>query len=319
VAHEADPAARGARLREAADLHWKRRNDPVAAIPFLQQAADLAPEDSVLRRELATVLIAGGRLDEAATALRAVIAGYGTRRPKDRALAHFELAKVTLALGDRSTAVSELDLALKIDPANPEILQTLARLALEEGQLDRAARNYRALLLVMRKPRDEAGPAAVSRAEVLFDLREIARLQGDDERASEYLESAFEAARESAEEARAPALGDARAQELGSPRPRARDARLTGAEGAQAAALYDELSSLYEEHLGRPEEALEARLRVLGLSTPTVARLEAARELARRAPARWIATSRRGPLRRASRRRGARDRSLPRARPDLRA
>ncbi|MEO7332153.1 MAG: tetratricopeptide repeat protein, partial [Minicystis sp.] len=148
VAHEADPVARGARLREAAELHWKRRGDPVAAIPFLQQAADLAPDDSALRRELSTVLIAGGRLEEAATALRVVIAAYGTRRPKDRALAHFELARVTLANGDRAVAVSELDLALKIDPANPEILQTLARLALEEGQLDRAARNYRALLLV---------------------------------------------------------------------------------------------------------------------------------------------------------------------------
>ena len=54
VASEADPVARGARLREAAELHWKRRGDPVAAIPFLQQAADLAPEDSALRRELST-------------------------------------------------------------------------------------------------------------------------------------------------------------------------------------------------------------------------------------------------------------------------
>ncbi len=282
VAHEADPVARGARLREAADLHWKRRNDPVAAIPFLQQAADLAPEDSALRRELATVLIAGGRMEEAATALRAVIAAYGTRRPKDRALAHFELARVTLATGDRPVAVSELDLALKIDPANPEILQTLARLALEEGQLDRAARNYRALLLVMRKPRDEAGPAAVSRAEVLFDLREIARMQGDDERAAEYLESAFEAARESPEEGER-LLSAMRARKSYDLLARALETRIEGALGAQAAALYDELSSLYEQHLGRPEEAFDARLRVLGLSTPTAARLAAARDLALRA------------------------------------
>jgi tetratricopeptide (TPR) repeat protein len=282
VASEADPVARGARLREAAELHWKRRGDPVAAIPFLQQAADLAPEDSALRRELSTVLIAGGRLEEAATALRAVIAAYGTRRPKDRALAHFELARVTLATGDRAVAVSELDLALKIDPANPEILQTLARLALEEGQLDRAARNYRALLLVMRKPRDEAGPAAVSRAEVLFDLREIARLQGDEERAAEYLESAFEAARESAEEGER-LLSAMRARKSYDLLARALETRLTSAAGAEAASLWDELSSLYEEHLGRPEEAFDARLRVLGLSTPTAARLAAARDLALRA------------------------------------
>src|SRR6185436_14803765 len=105
---------------------------------------------------------ATGDLEQAAAALRAMLAAYGTRRPKERAVVHFELAQVSLARGDRPRALAELDAALKIDPAHPEGLQALARLSFEEGQLDRAARTYRALLLVVKRPRgDEPGPNEV--------------------------------------------------------------------------------------------------------------------------------------------------------------
>ena len=277
--------ARAALLCEAAAIHVDRRDDPAAAVPLLNEASTLTPDDGILRRRLASALIASGRLEEAAAALRMLLAGYGTRRPKERGLVHYELARVSLAAGDRATAVTELDLALRIDPAQPEILHLQARLALEEGQLERAARTYRALLLVVKRPREERGPGGVSRAELLFELCEIAQMQGDPERSAEYLESAFETARETAPEAER-LLAALRSRKRHDVLARALEAKLaTGPTGASAAALLEELAGLYDEHLGRASEAVDARLRALIVAPPTPARLDGARELAARAGA----------------------------------
>ncbi len=274
--------ARAALLCEAAAIHVDHRDDPASAVPLLHEASTLTPDEGNLRRRLASALIASGRLDEAATALRVLLAGYGTRRPKERGLVHYELARVSLAAGDRAAAVAELELALRIDPAQPEILHLQARLALEEGQLERAARTYRALLLVVKRPREERGPGGVSRAELLFELCEIAQLQGDPERSAEYLESAFETARETVPEAER-LLAALRTRKRHDVLARALEAKLaTGPAGAAAASLLDELAGLYDEHLGRAAEALDARLRVLAVAPPTAARLDAARELAAR-------------------------------------
>ena len=115
--------------------------DPAAAVPLLEQARELAPDELAPKLALSSALAAAGRLDEASRSLAAIIEGYGGRRPKERALVHFYLARVSLAAGDRARALGELDVALRIDPAHPEILHALARLAFEENQLDRANRH----------------------------------------------------------------------------------------------------------------------------------------------------------------------------------
>ncbi len=280
-----DRAARAARLREAAEIYLVRDGDAAAAIPLLEQAAELLPEDAAVHLRLASARRATGDLDQAAATLRALLAAYGARRPKERAVVHFELAQVSLAKGDRTRAVAELDAALRIDPAHPEILHTLARLSFEEGQLERAARTYRALLLVVRRPRGEDGPALneVSRAEVLFELCEIARLRGEPERAAEQLESAFEAARESEGE-RDRLLAALRARGRHDLLARALEARLAeGLPPELAASIQEELASIYEAHLGRTAEALDARLAGLLLAPPSPEALLRALELARRA------------------------------------
>ncbi|AUX46360.1 hypothetical protein SOCE26_078660 [Sorangium cellulosum] len=303
AARAEDAPARLALLREAADLHLTRGGSPAAAIPLFDEAISLAPDDLSLRLARSRALSAAGRSEDATAQLRAIIADFGSRRPKERALVHYELARVALATGDRARAMAEFDLALRIDPAHPDALHGLAGLALEDGQLDRAHRAYRALLLVARRPRDDAeGPggrrstmpprsslgrlpaASFSRAEVLLALGEIARRQGAPEREVEYVESAFEAARESeAEHEKLLAALRARGQhELLA---RALEARLAGpalepTDGAAEA--LGELASLYEGPLGRPEPALTARLRALDLTPGSGPAHDAALELARR-------------------------------------
>jgi len=105
------------------------------------------------------------------------------------------MAKLELRAGDRPRALVELDAATRIDPANPEILRALAELARDDGQLERAERSFRALLVVLRKD------AGIARSEVFLELAAIARRQDDEGRAGELLESAFEAAARSTSEA----------------------------------------------------------------------------------------------------------------------
>jgi golgin subfamily B member 1 len=278
AARGGDPRARAGRLREAADIYLTHQRDAARAVPLLEQAAQLVPEDTTLRRELAAALNAAGRRADAATVLSTLIASYGTRRPKDRALVHYELAKV-LAPTDRSRAAAELDLALRIDPAHPEILAMLARISMEDGQLDRAARTYRALLLIVRKPREEG--LGLGRAEVFLELGEISKLQGDAGRAAEYLESAFESARESPEESER-LLVVLRRRGSHEMLARALEAKLAAAEGALAAPILDELAALYDERLSRSSDALDARLRAFALAPPAPEAVSSALDIAAR-------------------------------------
>ena len=107
---------------------------------------------------------------------------------------HYHLARLDLMAGERAQAVSELEAATRIDPANADILRTLAELARDDGQFERAERSYRALLAVVRRQDEPDESAPIVRTEVLLELSEIARRQGEGERADEILESALEAA-----------------------------------------------------------------------------------------------------------------------------
>jgi tetratricopeptide (TPR) repeat protein len=289
-----DGAARAGKLREAAELYLGRARDPGAAVPLLAQAAALTPDDPAILLKLASARRAQGDHEGAAATLRDVIAAYGNRRPKERALVHFELAQVALGKNERARALGELDAALRIDPAHPQILQAMARLSFEEGQLERASRTYRALLMVVRRPRGaEAEPGSaddVSRAEVLFELSEIARLRGENERAAEQLESAFEAAREGEGE-RERLLAALRSRGRHEVLARALSARLPEVSGAAAAVILEELGDLYEAHLGRAADALEARLAALALAPPSDEALSRALALAAREGQieRWVA------------------------------
>lgn len=267
--HTENVAQRTKLLREAADLHVTKRNDPQSAVPLLEQAAALTPDDRAIKLTLCDALSAAGRIEEASAVLRQIIDAYGARRPKDRAVVHHYLARVYLASGDRSSALSELDVALKIDPTHPEILLAVARLSFDEGQYDRSQRTYRSLLMMVRRLRDEQSSPAVTRTEVLHALAEIAEKQGEHERAVEHIESAFEAARENAEECDrlAKALrGKSSHKHLA----RALELRMEISGSEVPLGAISELAALYEQHLDKPAGALDLWLKTIELR-PTLA------------------------------------------------
>jgi tetratricopeptide (TPR) repeat protein len=275
--HAPDKATRLSRLREAAELYRARCNDPAAAVPLLERASDLDPEDRTIRMSLGDALGASGRFEEARSLLRALIDGFAGRRPKERAPVHYHLARLDLALGDRARALVELDQATKIDPANPEILRALAELARDDGQLERAERSYRALLAVLRR-HDDTQEGSILRAEVLLELSGIADRQGQTDRAKEILESALEIATENDVEGRR-LEKRLREREDWATLVRALEARLARAD--DAAALAD-LASVLDDKLGRKDDALRARLRAIALSPISAELHDAALALARR-------------------------------------
>ncbi|HEU4534138.1 MAG TPA: tetratricopeptide repeat protein, partial [Polyangiaceae bacterium] len=114
-------------------------------------------------------------------------ASYGGKRSKELASVHHRLANAYLAEGEREKALAELDSAYKIDPSSVRILKDLGELASATGDLERAQKTYRALLL---QKLDATAP--ITKAEVFYHLGEILHRQGDKPKAILMLERAVE-------------------------------------------------------------------------------------------------------------------------------
>ncbi len=184
-------------LVRAARVHRDKRGEPGAAVPLLEQATQIGPEDVELRLELSDSLSRAGSHAEASAVLRDQIDRYGARRPKERAMVHHALACELLALGEKNGALEELRAASRIDPTRAEVLNMTAKLSMDLGDLDAAEKTFRALLLVLGRG---TATSDLSRVEALLDLSEIALRRDDAVRASEYVESAFEIALETDQE-----------------------------------------------------------------------------------------------------------------------
>jgi tetratricopeptide (TPR) repeat protein len=174
-------------LKAAADIHLTRRQDPSAAIPVLERAAELVPHDRDLLLALCDAYSSAGRGREAAQVLERVIASFGNRRTKELALYHHRLARALSTLGDKEVALAQLDLAFKIDPGSVSVLKDLGLLAFETNDLDRAQKTFRALLLQRLEP-----SVGISKGEVFYYLGEISAKQGDKARAMQMFERALE-------------------------------------------------------------------------------------------------------------------------------
>ena len=200
AARSADARERLLLLVRSAHVHRDRRDDPAAAVPRFEQAAQIEQDDIDLRLELADALSRADRHAQAATVLREQINRYGARRPKERAVVHHALARELLALGDKIEALEELRAASRIDPARAGVLQLTAKLSMDLDDLDAAEKTFRALLLVIGRG---ISTPDLSRVEALLDLSEIALRRNDSVRSGEYVESAFEIASESDQETEA--------------------------------------------------------------------------------------------------------------------
>jgi tetratricopeptide (TPR) repeat protein len=174
-------------LKAAAEIYLVRMHAPSRAIPVLERAAELVPQDRELLLSLCDAYNASSRGREAAQVLEKVIASFGNRRTKELALYHHRLGRALAQLGDRDVALAQLDMAFKIDPGSVGVLRDLGVLAFEANDLDRAQKTFRALLL---QRLDSA--SGISKGEVFYYLGEISAKQGDRAKALQMFERAIE-------------------------------------------------------------------------------------------------------------------------------
>jgi tetratricopeptide (TPR) repeat protein len=174
-------------LKAAADIYLTRQHSPDLAIPVLERAARLVPQDRELLLQLCDAYNASQRGREAAQVLEKVIASFGNRRTKELALYHHRLGRALAQLGDRDIALTQLDMAFKIDPGSVGVLRDLGVLAFEANDLDRAQKTFRALLLQRLDP-----ASGISKGEVFYYLGEISAKQGDRAKALQMFERAVE-------------------------------------------------------------------------------------------------------------------------------
>jgi tetratricopeptide (TPR) repeat protein len=185
-----------ARASEVAEIYM--RLDAIErAVPVLERAVRLVPQHEGLGLALADGLRRAGRYDEAREQLTRLVELAGWRRTRKRAVLHQRLAEIARAQGDTTRALAELEQASSMDVSSPAILTELGEVAEAAGDLERAERAYRALLV---QARDEGGaPADAARSplaltEILLRLYGLARKRGNTAEADELLDSALAAA-----------------------------------------------------------------------------------------------------------------------------
>lgn len=275
-------AHRRTAAREAAAIYVDKMKQPERAIPALQAALALDPTDKELRTQLAVGLRVSGKLVEARATLNDLINEYGRRRSADRAVLHVELARVARAEDKLDEAINEMDQAAKMDAGNAEIQKEMAELCRLAGQLDKAERTYRSLLLLVRRQPPGDNEAETGQSEVLFELHKLAAQRGDSEQANELLESAIDAGGQSDAEVRRLRRSLVAHNEgkilLGVLESRLRANAIPANQAYLLADMADVLVSL-ERH----DDALDAVLRAMSLAPTTFTLHAKARTLAKAA------------------------------------
>jgi tetratricopeptide (TPR) repeat protein len=183
----ADAKAKVAQYRSLAEIARDKLRDPGRAAAYMEQASALAPEDREILGALVDLYNESGRQSDAVPILERIIASYGTRRSKDLAQWQHRLGRAFEAMGDTAAALTQYDAAFKIDLTSAPILRDLGLLCLKTGDLERAQKTFRALLL----QRLDAS-AGITKADVYYYLGETLSRQNDAPKAIGMLERALE-------------------------------------------------------------------------------------------------------------------------------
>ena len=179
-------ADRVALLRRISDIHRDRLADPGTAANYLERAVELDGSDRGALVPLCDLYVAAGREADAVPLLQQIIESFGKRRSKELAAYHHRLGQALAGMGDSAGALQAYDAAFKIDLTNVAILRDLGKLTHQSGDLDRAQKSFRALLLQRLEP-----DSGIQKADVYYYLGDIAAKQDDPRKAITMLERAL--------------------------------------------------------------------------------------------------------------------------------
>jgi tetratricopeptide (TPR) repeat protein len=164
-----EPAKQLTALVEIAQLYLTKLSQPKAALPFLEKARALAPDDPAVQEPLADLYFADNRLDEALPVYRALADRMQkARRMKDVARLRARIAAIAEARGDQKLALDEYLAAHQIDPAYAPTMTALAKLYMVAADWEKARGILRKMLL-----QNLDASAGVTKADVYLKLGEI--------------------------------------------------------------------------------------------------------------------------------------------------
>mgnify|MGYP000858979806 CR=1 FL=1 len=174
-------------MKKIASIYDAKLKDPGRAAQWLERASQLAPDDRDVLLPLVDLFIAAGRQRDAIPLLEKVIATFAGKRTKEVAQLHHRLGLAQEGLGETAAALAQYDAAFKIDLTSVPILRDLGRLTHQTGDLDRAQKTFRALLLQKLDPTT----AGITKADVYYYLGDISAKQADKPKAISMLERAI--------------------------------------------------------------------------------------------------------------------------------
>jgi len=180
---------------QAFEISSKNLRNSSLALPVLEKATALDPEDMELKRMYAESLLSKGKTKEAGELFQELIDSFGRRRSPQRAEYHLKLGLVFRMEGSFEEALEQLDTALKMDPSNAKIIKTTAETALEAGNIEKAEQAYRTLLITLRRSHKGTvviDDTVIGPGVVMLELSRIALKKGEEAQAKELIESLIE-------------------------------------------------------------------------------------------------------------------------------
>jgi len=162
-------AERRALYLELADVLSTKLNRAQQALPFLERALAISPDDPAVLEPLADLYFAADRLDDALPLYTSLADRMQkARRMKDVGRLRFRLGAISEKRGDQKGALDAYASAHQIDPAHAPTLAALGRLYTVAAEWEKARGIYRKMLLQNLDP-----AAGVTKADVYLHLGEI--------------------------------------------------------------------------------------------------------------------------------------------------
>lgn len=170
-----------AKLLQIAALNTEMLGDERSAVEALEKARSLSPENVEVLLKLSDAYVRSGRENEAIPVMEALIdaeTAGGKKRSKQAAVYHQRLAAAYLSRGEQDKGLEHLEAAYKMDISNTEVLLHLGQLYYAKGDLEPAAKLFRALLLQRLDP-----TLGISKADIYFLVGDISLKQDDPRKA----------------------------------------------------------------------------------------------------------------------------------------
>jgi tetratricopeptide (TPR) repeat protein len=182
-----DPKQKLALCVELADLYVNKLGQAHAAVPYLERAAQAAPEDPKVLEPLADAYFAAGRTAEATPLYERLLQALKGKRGKEVARLQYRLGAIKQKAGDLPGALLNLEEAYRIDTSHIPTMAALGQIYFEQGEWEKARRVYRSLLL---QNLDTA--SGVSKADVYHKLGLIHAKLGEGPKAKNMYERGLE-------------------------------------------------------------------------------------------------------------------------------